>query len=213
MDMNTPVVLSDSLEGMKKEFTINDNDQNYLTRPEFNVLNTLVTLNQYSVQANKAMYLPTLALYGSFSENAQRNSFDFFDGDQPWFETGLVGLQLDIPIFSGFMRKTNLQTAQIGLEKAQINQQVATQGIMLEIEKAKTDYLNAQTDLATQNKNIELAQKIYNTTLIKYKEGVGSSLELTSAESTLYAAQGSYIGALFNLLTAKTNLLKSLGYY
>ncbi len=213
MDMQTAIILTDSLQGMQQEFMINDNDQNYLTRPEFSALNTLIRLNQSNVQLNKAMYLPSLALFASYSENAQRNSFNFFDGDQPWFETGLIGVQMNVPIFSGMERRTNVQTASIGLRKAELDQSTAVQGILMEIAKAKTDYLNAQTDLAAQTKNIALAQKIYETALIKYREGVGSSLELNNAESTLYGAQGSYIGALFNLLTAKTNLVKSLGYY
>ncbi|MFI5171465.1 MAG: TolC family protein, partial [Chitinophagales bacterium] len=213
LDMNTAIELTDSLNMMNRNVALNPSDQNYLTRPEFNILNKTITLNEFNVRLNKAMYLPTLALYATYSENAQRNSFNFFDGSEPWFETGLVGVKMQIPVFSGFQRKTTLQAAQIGLEKAQLDLTNATQGIMLEIETAKTNYLNAQTDLETQNKNIELAQKIYDTALIKYREGVGSSIELNNAESTLYMAQGNYINALFNLLNAQINLNKSLGYY
>ena len=83
----------------------------------------------------------------------------------------------------------------------------------MEIEKAKTDYINAENDLNVQTQNIALAQRIYDTALIKYREGVGSSLELNSAESTLYQAQGGYVSAMFNMLNAKTALNKSLGYY
>jgi outer membrane protein TolC len=120
---------------------------------------------------------------------------------------------MDIPIFSGFNRRSVLEQARIGLEQAQLDQQQTTQGILLEIESARIAYLNAGNDLIAQEENSKLAEKIYNTTLIKYREGVGSSLELSNAESTLYQTQGSYIGALFNLLTAKTNLTKALGYY
>jgi outer membrane protein len=176
-------------------------------------LQSTITLNELNVKMNKAMFLPTLVAYGSYSQNAQRNSFDFLDGDQEWFETGLFGLTLSIPVFSGMERKTGLQAAQIDLDQARIQQQLATQGILLEIEKAKTDYINAENDLNVQTQNIALAQRIYDTALIKYREGVGSSLELNSAESTLYQAQGGYVSAMFNMLNAKTALNKSLGYY
>ena len=62
-------------------------------------------------------------------------------------------------------------------------------------------------------KNIDLAQKIYDVTLIKYKEGIGSSLEVYQAESSLTETQGLYIGALYDLVVAKTNLDKALGAY
>ena len=210
LEMGTVIELTDTLGAMSE---VNLAGTNYLSRPEFSILQSTVALNELNVKINKAMFLPTLVAYGSYSQNAQRNSFDFFDGDQEWFETGLIGLTLSIPVFSGMERKTNLQSAEIDLAKARLQQQAATQGIMLEVEKAKVDYLNAENDLNVQKQNIALAQKIYNTALIKYREGVGSSLELNNAESTLYQAQGSYMSAMFNLLNAKTTLNKSLGYY
>ena len=206
----TNIELTDSIGAMTE---VNMVGTNYLSRPEFSILQSTITLNELNVKMNKAMFLPTLVAYGSYSQNAQRNSFDFLDGDQEWFETGLFGLTLSIPVFSGMERKTGLQAAQIDLDQARIQQQLATQGILLEIEKAKTDYINAENDLNVQTQNIALAQRIYDTALIKYREGVGSSLELNSAESTLYQAQGGYVSAMFNMLNAKTALNKSLGYY
>lgn len=212
LDINSSIVLTDSLDMFTNNATVVNNDQNYLTRPEFAILNETMILNELNVKLNKALYLPTVALYASYSQNAQRNSFNFFDGDELWFETGLIGVKMQIPIFSGMERKTNVQAAQLAFEKAQLTLHSATQGILLEIEKAKTDYWNAESDFEIQKQNNELAQKIYNTALIKYREGVGSSLELNNAESTLYMAQGSYISALYNLLNTKIALNKSLGY-
>lgn len=210
IDMATNIELNDTLGSITE---VNMSGTNYLSRPEFSILQSTVTLNELNVKVNKAMYLPTLVAYGSYSQNAQRNSFNFLDGDEEWFETGLFGLTLSIPVFSGMERRTGVQAAEIALQKAQLQQQNATQGILLEVEKAKTDYLNAENDFNVQKQNIELAQRIYNTALIKYREGVGSSLELNNAESTLYQAQGNYISAMFALLNAKTALNKSLGYY
>lgn len=210
MDMNTTIELTDTIGPIEE---VNIAAANYLSRPEFGIMETLVTLNELNVKVNKAAYLPSLVAYGSYTQNAQRNEFNFFNADEPWFDIGLVGVTLSVPVFSGTMRRTNVQQAEIALEKVRLEQYTATQGILLEVEKAKTDYQNAMSDLEVQQKNIELAQKIYNTTLIKYREGVGSSLELNSAESTLYQAQGSYIGALYNVLNTKTSLNKALGNY
>jgi len=210
LDMATAIELTDTIGAIT---AVNLTGTNYLTRPEFGILQSTVALNELNVKLNKAMFLPTLAAYGSYSQNAQRNSFNFLNSDGQWFETGLFGLTLAVPIFSGMERKTGVQSAQIALEKARLTLSNATQGILLEVEKAKTDYMNAENDLNVQQQTIELAQKIYNTALIKYREGVGSSLELNNAESTLHQAQGSYISAMFSLLNAKTALNKSLGYY
>lgn len=211
-DLSKDIMLLDSIGSLTEDIVVADNDQHYLSRPEFDILNTTIILNQDNVKVNRAGYLPTLSLIGSFQENAQRNKFDFFDTDQPWFETALIGFSLQVPIFDGLQKKNTIQNARIGLEQAQLDQQKATQGIMLEIDKAKTDYLNAKNDVDNQMSNTGLAQKIYDVALEKYKQGVGSSLELTEAESSLYQAQGAYIGALYNLLNAQSKLKKALGY-
>lgn len=211
-DMNAPIELTDSLNSVQNDFAVIENDEHYLSRPEFDVLETTRALNEFNIKANKAGYLPSLTLIGSYQQNAQRNEFDFFDADLPWFETALIGVSLNVPIFDGLQKKHTIENARIGLEKAELTIKTATQGIQMEVAKAKTDYLNALNDLETQNQNIALAQKIYDVTLIKYQQGVGSSLELTTAESSLYQSQGAYIGAMLNVLTSKSNLKTALGY-
>jgi outer membrane protein TolC len=212
LDVNQPLELTDSLGSVQNDFTFIEGDQNYLRRTEFEILETTRVLNDYNVRVNKAGYYPSLMLIGSLSTNAQRNSFNFLDFNEPWFETALVGVSLQVPIFDGLQKKNKIENAQIGLQKVELLEQTTNQAIQLEIAKAKTDYENAVNDLENQNANILLAEKIYNVSLIKYREGVGSSLELTNAESSLYQTQGAYIGALYNLLNAKANLKKALGY-
>ena len=77
--------------------------------------------------------------------------------------------------------------------------------------KNSPNYLNAENDLNVQQQTIELAQKIYNTALIKYREGVGSSLEVTDAESALREAQINYYNALYDALVSRIDLVKAYG--
>ena len=58
---------------------------------------------------------------------------------------------------------------------------------------------------------MDLAQRIYDTTQIKYREGVGSSVEVTQAEQSLYTTQGNYLQALYELVAAKMELVQALG--
>jgi outer membrane protein TolC len=83
--------------------------------------------------------------------------------------------------------------------------------VQLEINNARVTYNNAQQRLANQKKNVDLAERILNTTKIKYKEGVGSSMEITNAEQELYRTQAAYMNALYDLAIAKTDLEKALG--
>ena len=212
MDLSETIRLTDGLEKMSENMVLLQGDMNYMNRPEFGVIQSTKRLNELNIKANKSAYLPSLALIGSYEQAAQRNEFNFFDTSQPWFETFLVGLQLNVPIFSGMQRSAAVQSAQIGYEQSQIAEQTLLQSVNLEVAQYQTEYLNALDNLTNQESNITLAEKIYNITLIKYREGLGSSLELTDAESTLLNAETNYINALYNFLSAKTNLKKALGY-
>ena len=59
---------------------------------------------------------------------------------------------------------------------------------------------------------MQLAEEVYNTTRIKYKEGVGSNLEVMNAEASLKEAQTNYFSALYDAITSKVDLEKALGH-
>jgi len=84
-------------------------------------------------------------------------------------------------------------------------------GIQLEVINARSVYINALQRLENQNKNVALAERILETTRIKYREGVGSSVEMTQAEQELYRTQGNRLNALYDLALAKAALDKALG--
>jgi outer membrane protein TolC len=81
----------------------------------------------------------------------------------------------------------------------------------MEVRNARISYQNAAETVRARRRAMDLANSIYKTTQIKYREGVGSSVEQTQAESELYTAQTNYINALYDLLVAKTDLDIALG--
>jgi len=140
----------------------------------------------------------------------QRNNL--FDNDMPgFFPATIVGLSLNIPIFDGFGTKAKTQMAMIDRDRLALQVDDFQRAVELEVINARTQYYNAKERLERQEKNLELAERIYNTTQIKYKEGVGSSLEMRQAEQELYTTQANYMNALYDLIVAKTALDKSLG--
>jgi len=70
---------------------------------------------------------------------------------------------------------------------------------------------NAKRNLSNRQKALEMNQSIYDRTKIKFTEGVGSSVEVTQAESSLYTAQSEVISAYYDLLTSKVDLDIALG--
>lgn len=180
---------------------------NYANRPEIGLADLGLELNELNVKLNKVGYLPTLRAYGTYQQGYQGNNSE----DGFWAPTAFVGLRLSIPIFDGLYKKALIQRARLDLEKNQNQREELTNGIALEVVNARITYINAQERLENQRKNLNLAERIYNTTQIKYKEGVGSSLEVTQAEQSLYDSQSNYTQALYDVLAAKMDLDQALG--
>jgi outer membrane protein TolC len=131
--------------------------------------------------------------------------------DNLWTDLGVVGLSVNVPLYSGGAKKAKLQRAKLDLEKSNNQMRSLERAIWMEVGNARVAYKNAVQRVTDQQKNLDLAQKIYNTTQIKYKEGVGSSLEITQAEQALFQSQQNVIQAKYELLLSKVDLDKALG--
>ncbi len=175
----------------------------------FQMMQTNIALNELNVLAQKQMgYYPSLAAFGSYQRGLQTNKFD---GNGKWFPTTVVGLQLNVPIFDGFARNAKIERARLDLEEAVRQREQYSEGILLQVENARVKYNDATAKVTDTKDNLELAQRIYNTIQLKYKEGLASSFELNQAESSLFMEQSNYIQALFALLMAKADLEIALG--
>ncbi len=204
-----PLEISEDIEEMAVEVAegaLND-AVNPRARPEFVLTEEGIDLQELNVKVNKAAYLPSLNAYGGYQQAYQGNNFK----DGFWAPTANVGLRLSVPIFDGFYRKSQVERARIGLQEAQNQQRDLQRAINLEVTNARNSYLNAIEALEGQRENLELAERIYETTQIKYREGVGSSVELTQAEQSLFQAQSNYTNTLYNVLSAKMDLQMALG--
>ena len=58
---------------------------------------------------------------------------------------------------------------------------------------------------------MDLAMKVARVTRIKFEQGVGSNLEVVTAESSLKEAQVNYYNALYDVLVARINIEKAFG--
>ncbi len=164
-------------------------------------------LNELNIKRLQYRYLPVLRGFGNYSQVLQGNKF----ADGRWFPTSIVGLTLNVPIFDGMDKKVKIDRAEIERDQHLINIDNLEDAITLEVQNAKIAFDNAKNTLEAAEYSQTLAQKIYDTSLIKYREGVGSSLELTQSERDLYRSQGEYINALYELLIARVELERSLG--
>jgi outer membrane protein TolC len=204
------VVLKDELtiEGLKEG--ILDQSFAYEDRAEIRTLNTLQSLQKLDIKRYKLGFLPTVALSGNYSVNGMGQKF-FTDESTFWYRSAFIGLNVNLPIFTGFQRKYKVEQSKLTLEKLNNTVENVKQAIDFEQVVTRESLANALLNLDAQEENLELAEKVFNATRIKYENGVGSSQEVLQADTDYQNAQGNYFNALYNATVARISYLHSLG--
>lgn len=204
------VVLKDDLTVASLKEGILDESFRYEDRAEIRTLQHLQYLQKLDIKRNKIGYLPTVALAANYSVNGMGQKF-FTDNSTFWFKSAYVGLNIDVPIFSGFQRKYKIVESQLNLEKLNNTVENVKQGIDLEQVATKENLTTALTNLDIQERNLDLAQRVYNATKLKFEQGLGSSFEVLQADTDYQTAQANYFNALYNATVAKISYQYSLG--
>jgi outer membrane protein TolC len=209
LPIDEPTQLTEDLNALAKANT----DPGIMETPflmennvDFKLANNLNEQRYYELKLAKSRALPTLNAFANYGSAAFSDSFTFFNGDQQWFDSSILGVDLKIPIFSSLKRSASTQRAKIAFEKAKTQLTETQERIRLQLEKAKSDYILSIEQYATTKKNLHLAERIEQKNQIKYKEGIASSFELRQAQTQLYTAQQEYLQSMVNVINAKTEL-------
>ena len=131
--------------------------------------------------------------------------------DEQWYPATMLGFNLDIPIFSSGMKRAKIGQSKIEHQKTKNTKEDLSVALELQVSQARINFRTAYQRYLNERSNIELSQKIFDRTTVKYQSGVVSSLEMTIATEQLTGAQTGFISAMVDLLTAKLELDKSLG--
>jgi len=138
------------------------------------------------------------------------NDFEVFSGGT-WYPANIVGLNIQVPIFSSGQRLSKVSQAKIELDKVQNSKQLLSENLIVQITRARAEFENAFDKYNLEKDNKELTQKIFDNYQIKYKNGMATSLELTQAQLQYLNTQDAYFQSIFNLLDSKNKLDKALG--
>lgn len=183
----------------------------YENRNEIKTLQSTEALQQLEVRRYKMAALPSVAAQWNLATSAQRQRFNFFDTKDRWFFSNVVGLNISVPLTDGFQRHNRVKQAQYTLEKTRNTINQFKQVIDFQIINARTTLASSIAALNNQEENKALAEKVFNTTKIKYEQGLGSSFEVLQAETDLQAALNNYYQALYNAGIARIGYQRALG--
>ena len=96
-----------------------------------------------NLKNEKAQYWPSMAAFYSLSWAAQRDQFNFFNFDERWYRSQVVGVNLNIPLFKSGTQRARVQQASIALDQARQTTVQVSQGLLLEEARAKNTLSSA----------------------------------------------------------------------
>ncbi|WP_298493347.1 TolC family protein [uncultured Algibacter sp.] len=209
LDINNPTILADNL----LELTSQNMDLGLLKTNvdientiDFKIAKNDKTSKELLLKLEKSKALPTLNTFINGGYSAFGNDFNFTNKDQKWFGSSLLGVNLNIPIFSSLGRSAATQRAKINLEKAKDDLIETEQKIQLQIASARSDYQYAIEDYDNKKQNLNLAERIEKKNQTKFFEGIASSFDLRQAQTQLYTAQQEFLQAMLDVINKKAVL-------
>lgn len=209
LPIETPTVLTENLDDLSQsqiDLGLIDTEFNIENNVDYKLAANLNEQRYFELKLAKSRALPTLNAFINYGGNSFSNNFNFLDSGQQWFGSSILGVDLNIPIFSSLKRSASTQRAKIALEKAKTRFTEAQEQIRLQLESAKSDYILAIEQYGTSKDNLELAERIEKKNQIKYSEGLATSFELRQAQTQLYTSQQEYLQSMVDVINKKIAL-------
>ena len=185
------------------------NTENHISLREIDKQKELMNLQMGMV---RSQCIPSLAAFGDFSSNSQQNVFGkLFSESKSWLGTSLVGLSLNVPIFSGTQRYFQLKQYKIQYQELNLNRYYVKKYLETGTRNALIKVQSLEQTTGSQNRNVTLADNVYKVIFDQYSQGYASLTDLLSAENDKIAAQSAYAQTLVQLRVAELDLYKSNG--
>lgn len=203
------VLFEDTLDTLAEQGTnlqLLNESLNIEKNADYKIAYNLTEQRSLEMKLEKSKALPSISGFLNYGTAAFRNEFDFFDGGEPWFQSSVVGISMNVPIFSSGMRSAKTQRARIALDQAETQLEETKQNVTLQLNTAKSNYQFSIEKFENSKKNKALAERIENKNQIKFTEGLSTSFELRQAQTQLYTAQQQYFQSMLDVINTKAEI-------
>lgn len=202
----------------KEEFEVSPiaftQEPNIENRTEYLLLKKQEELLVYNKKAVEAGYYPTLSLTAGYNYIGQGPEMPWFAKPSKgvyWSDFSAIGLNLHIPIFTGFGTRAKVRQADVEIRSLQEDIKDTKLSLDLDYKNAITQINNNLVTIENQKENMRLATEILSNTKNNYLQGLASLTDLLDAENASLEAQNNYTRAVLNYKIAEISLIKSKG--
>lgn len=209
IDVESPVTLTDNLDQLANQnisLLLLDSSVKIEDNVDYKIAFNLTEQRYFENRLEKSKFLPSLSAFVNYGTSANSDDFSFFNGNQIWYQSSVLGVSLNIPIFSSGMRSAASQRTKIALDQAETDLEQTKQQIKLDLTTAQSNYQFAIENFENSKKNLALAERIEGKNQIKFTEGLSTSFDLRQAQTQLYSAQQQFFQSMLTVINEKANL-------
>ena len=183
-------------------------------RSEIKVLEKNRELLQYNKKATEAYLYPTVRLVGNYGWGATGAKFPLTNGLNNgvlWSDYSAIGLNVNIPIFTGGSTKSKIAQAQMDIDDLDLDIENTQLSLNLDYKNAITNMENALINIESMENNVTLAEKVRADTESNYRYGLATLTEVLDADNALTQAKQNHANALLDYKQAEIKLIKAKG--
>jgi len=158
------------------------------------------------VELDVSEYWPNVAAFGQYAFNGSSDDWKFNT-----YSSATIGLNFTINLWQGNRTSNAVQQSTITYQQTEEQVKQLKDYTLLNVKSKIQDLKTVQSIIDVQNKNVEVAERSYQIAKVRYKEGVGSQLELQTADLALKQARLNRIQSIYSYLTTRYELEQILG--
>jgi outer membrane protein len=205
--VDTEIVLTETLDGMiadaafenliLQQFKVEQNI-------DFKMMQQQEVISEKMIDMQRSNALPTVSAFYRYTYKLLRPDFDMTPAN-------MVGLQMNIPLFSSGLRHWQTKQAIIDLKTVQNNMEFLNDQLEIQEKQLLFNFRNALEAYTSQQNNVEVSRRVYESLKLKYEQGMISGLDLIAADNNYLRAETDYISAKMQVLSSRLQLEKLYG--
>ena len=214
MDIDKQIELSNKLENLVDPIrsTIPEvKSYDAASHIDYRILETQLKAQNLVIKNEQAQYLPNISAFYRYGKNTSTDFRNVFKSEVPWFKSSVIGLQLNMPIFSAGKRRSKITQERINYMSLENDMVMTKQNLKKDLSVSFSNLLNAQEAYENNLEAVKIAKRIYDRTIVKFNEGISTSTELSENEKQYLDAHSNYINSTLSLLNTKIAFDKALG--
>jgi outer membrane protein len=131
--------------------------------------------------------------------------------DTEWRRDWSVAVQMSVPLFNGFRTRGEVQQAQVELTLARLQREQVREGFEMEMEAALGEFDAARAQIEARAATVAQARRALELAELRFRSGLATQLEISSARLLLEQARVHEAQALYNYVTALARLERASG--